>query len=449
MAGFKIRGWRKREASAGRAADGSDAAFGRILANTAWLLGGKGVGAVLSLFYLAIITRTLGVADFGRFALITSTAQAISVLVTFESWQIVVRFGQTHLQGGAPHALNRLIRFCILIDMASALAGCAIAAGIVILLGPWLGLSDDLSAHALLFCAVMLIGIRSTPMGMLRLFDRFDTGTLAETVVPVVRMVGALVVLASGPSVTRFLMVWGAAELLCAGAYWVLALRTVRGRIGSWRSGQIWAARDENPGLVGFLTATNLSTTFSSAGKQVAVLIVGLFTGPVGAGLYRLAYQLNQALAKISQLLSRTVFAELSRASACNNMDDLRALLRRTNRLALVSGAAIVVLVLLTGQPLLRLIAGPSFDGAYPILLVLGIAAAIEVVGLGFGPLLMATGRTSRALQISLATTALLLTAQTLLLPIHGPIGAAYANVLAAIVGLALLGWASRAAIRR
>lgn len=446
MAGFNFRGWRR--GGPDRAAQGSDAAFGRILANTAWLLGGKGVGAVLSLVYLAIITRTLGVADFGRFALITSTAQAISVLVTFESWQIVVRFGQTHLQGGAPHALNRLIRFCILIDIASALAGCLVAAGITLLLGPLLGLSRDLAIDALLFCAVMLVGIRSTPMGILRLFDRFDTGTLAETMLPIGRMIGALVVLATGPSITRFLIVWGAAELVCAATYWIFALRTARGRIGSWRSGRAWGARTENPGLVAFLTATNLSTTLTSVGKQVAVLIVGLFTGPTGAGLYRLAYQLNQALAKISQMLSRTMFAELARATAGNNMDDVRALFRRTNRLALATGAAIIVVILLAGQPLLRLVAGPSFDGAYPILLVLGIAASIDVIGLSFGPLLMATGRATRALQITFATTLLLLASQMLLLPMFGPIGAAYANVGAAIFGLALMGWATRAAIR-
>ena len=34
--------------------------LGRMLANTAWLLGGKGFGAVCSLIYLAILARSLG-----------------------------------------------------------------------------------------------------------------------------------------------------------------------------------------------------------------------------------------------------------------------------------------------------------------------------------------------------------------------------------------------------
>src|SRR3546814_2806880 len=45
--------------------------------NLGWLLASRGVLAVLSLVYLGVATRTLGAADFGRFALITGASQAI------------------------------------------------------------------------------------------------------------------------------------------------------------------------------------------------------------------------------------------------------------------------------------------------------------------------------------------------------------------------------------
>ncbi len=49
-----------------------------VLANLGWLLASRGVLAVLSLLYLGIATRTLGLADFGRFALVTGAAQALA-----------------------------------------------------------------------------------------------------------------------------------------------------------------------------------------------------------------------------------------------------------------------------------------------------------------------------------------------------------------------------------
>jgi len=442
-ASVKGRARVKRKSGSGGASDG----FARILANTGWLLGGKGVGAVLSLAYLAIVTRTLGVADFGRFALVLSAANVIKTLVSFDSWQIVVRYGQPHLAAGKGDALNRVLRFCILIDLGSALAGGVIAGAIIILFGNLMELSADMGWQAWLFCMVMMMTIRSSPMGILRLFDRFDASALAETMIPVGRMIGAGIALALRPTITGFLIAWAAAELLCAAVYWILALREGGERIGRWNAGRALDARHENPGIVGFLTATNLQTTLSSVGQQVAVLIVGLFVGPAGAGLYRLANQLANSLTKISSLLSRSIFVELTRTHSSHGADALRTLFRRTNRLALIAGAVIIALILTIGHPLLGLIAGKAFLPAYPLLLLLGVSACIDLVGVSYRPLLMATDRASLSLRITFIATALLLGLQAALLPIYGTMGAAAANIIAATVGFLMMGLASRRAL--
>jgi O-antigen/teichoic acid export membrane protein len=431
----------------GAAGDG----FARILANTGWLLGGKGVGAVLSLAYLAIVTRTLGVVDFGRFALVLSAATVIKTLVSFDSWQIVVRYGQHHLamddQAAGGDALNRLLRFCILIDLASAVAGGVIAAGIILAFGHRLDIGPDMGWQVWLFCMVMLVTIRSSPTGVLRLFDRFDSAAFAETMIPVGRMAGALIAWVVMPDITGYLIAWSAAELLCAVSYWYLALKVGRERIGRWRAGRALDARHENPGIIGFLTATNIQTSLSSVGQQVAVLIVGGFVGPAGAGLYRLANQLANSLTKISSLLSRSIFVELSRTST-QGREALSELFRRTNRLALVAGAVIIALILAIGHPLLGLIAGQAFLPAYPLLLMLGIAACIDLIGVSYRPLLMATDRAGLSLRIAIVSTLLLLGVQALLLPPFGTNGAAMANIISSLAAFALMGWASRRAVR-
>ena len=432
-----------------RGSGGPQEGFARILANTGWLLGGKGVGAVLSLAYLAIVTRTLGVADFGRFALVLSAANVIKTLVSFDSWQIVVRYGQPHLASGDGDALNRVLRFCILIDLGSAVAGGLIAAFIILAFGPLMELSAGMGWQTWIFCMVMMITIRSSPTGVLRLFDRFDSGAFAETMIPVGRMIGAGLAWVLLPGITGFLIAWGAAELLCAISYWWLALRVGGERLGSWRAGRALDARRENPGIVGFLTATNLQTTLSSVGQQVAVLVVGLFVGPAGAGLYRLANQLANSLTKISSLLSRSIFVELSRTHSSHGHEALGTLFRRTSRLALVAGAVIIALILTIGHPLLGLIAGKAFLPAYPLLLLLGIAACIDLVGVSYQPLLMATDRASLSLRITLVSTGLLLGMQAALLPIYGTVGAASANIAASIAGFAMMGLASRRVLKQ
>ena len=432
--------------------DGSSGAkqgFARILANTGWLLGGKGVGAVLSLAYLAIVTRTLGVTDFGRFALILSAATIVKTLVSFESWQIVVRYGQPHLMNANHDALNRVLRFCILIDLASAAAGGVIAAIILVAFGPMMELSPAMAWQTWLFCMVMMITIRSSPTGVLRLFDRFDSAAAAETMVPIGRMIGAAIAWVLMPNITGYLIAWAVAELLCAATYWSLALHVGGEKLGSWRAGRAVEARLENPGIITFLTATNIQTTLVSTGQQLAVLVVGLFAGPAGAGLYRLANQLAQSLTKISGLLSRSIFVELSRTHSSHGTDELRTLFRRTNKLAYIAGAVIIALILTIGHPLLGLIAGKPFLPAYPLLVLLGIAACIDLLGVSYRPLLMATDRAALSLRITLITTLLLLALQAVLLWVYGTIGAASANVVASALGFVMMGLASRKAVKQ
>src|SRR3546814_1035945 len=106
-----------------------------------------------------------------------------------------------------------LFFFFIALDLCGAFVGSLIAMAVAFLLGPELGFTNDLAVQATLFSRVMLLTIRSTPNGILRLFDRFDAGAFAETMVPVGRMIGALAVWLTGPSLRGLLISEGGAEM--------------------------------------------------------------------------------------------------------------------------------------------------------------------------------------------------------------------------------------------
>lgn len=178
----------------------------RILENAGWLLAGKGVGAVLSLVYLGIATRTLGPSGFGQFVLILGVAQAISSFVSFQTWQAVVRFGMAHFQAGRRDALSRVLAFTLALDYGGALAGCLLALAGIDFLGDWFGWDRVVRTEALLFAFVVLLSTRSTPIGILRLHDRFGVAAAADAVTPVTRMIGALAALLFAPSVKGFLL---------------------------------------------------------------------------------------------------------------------------------------------------------------------------------------------------------------------------------------------------
>ncbi|HEV2080232.1 MAG TPA: oligosaccharide flippase family protein [Allosphingosinicella sp.] len=420
--------------------------LGRVLENAGWLLAGKGFSAILGVAYTAILARSLGRQDFGEFVLVVGTAALVSSFVAFQTWQAMVRFGMDHVRETISPGLSRLTAFCIALDLGGAIVGCILAGVAVLLLGPSFEWSPGFQLEVLLFCCVMLLSIRSAASGLLRVHDQFALGAAADSVQAAMRMVGAVVVLLVEPTVRHFLLAWAVAEVTMALVYWILAARTEGWdlRSVSWRD--VRSVPGEHPGLWQFVAITNAGVTLRSISRQLPVLLVGLVVGTAAAGAYRLAHQLGQALARIGDLLSRAIFAELARLHSGGGGDKLNTLFRSSTRLALGGAVVIVAVLLLIGEPLLRLVA-PAFVGAYPLLLILGIAAAVEMVGVSFEPALMATGRAGTAFRLRVMVTLFLLVMMAILLPALGARGAAFANLSSACFAVLLFGWFTRRAM--
>lgn len=405
--------------------------------NLGWLLASRSVLAILSLFYLGIITRALGVVGFGRFALITGAAQTLATLVAFQSWQVVVQYGVGPLARRDQGALGRLFRGSAVLDLGSALAGCVLAAVILEWWSEPLGIGPTLKRATLIFAIVQVLTIRSTPLGILRLTDRFSVAAVADSVTPIARFIGAVAVLLVHPTLQGFLFAWGAAEVLTAGVYWYLVWRG--GELTLMRQGgSLRALLAEHPGMLRFALSTNASQTLGLSSKQVPLLLVGAVVGPAAAGVFRLAAQLAQALAKLSQLLARAAFPEVVRA-----VKDAppRALGRMLSRLFLASGAAAIViltLVALLGKPILNLVGGRDFRTAWPVLLWLAAAGCLDLATVGVDTVLTALQRAGRVLLIRTAGAAIMLAAAVALMPRYGGTGVAMA-VTAGSAGVAAL----------
>jgi O-antigen/teichoic acid export membrane protein len=201
-----------------RANDESQKALRRMLGNFGWLLGGKGFGAVSSLIYLAILSRSLGVKDFGHFALIFGLSQAFVLLAGFQTWQVIVKLGTPHLMRGDRAAFARLSMLGGAVDLAASLAGCVMVTSIMLVFGEALELNPAYDKMALAFICAMLLTRVSAPFGIIRALDRFELSVWVGAITPSGRLLAAIAIWLTGPSVGRFLFAWALVELLTAPA---------------------------------------------------------------------------------------------------------------------------------------------------------------------------------------------------------------------------------------
>lgn len=420
-----------------------------VFANLGWMAGGRGVAALLSLLYLAVVTRTLGLTGFGEFTLVIGTAQTITGLVGFQTWQLIVRYGMEHMHQGRTAALVRLVKACLVLDVVAALVGGILAVAAVLLLAPQFGWDAQVQRYALLFSFVSLLAVRSTAVGVLRLYGLFSIAAAADTALPVARLLGAVLAALFAPSIESFIVAWAVADLIGGLTFWIMAIRAMRGL--PWSEGRLSTKllREENVGIVGLAAVTNAGQSFTLVGKQGAVLVVGLFASPAAAGAFRIAHQIGQAVAKLGQLLSLSLFPELMRARTVSaDARHFRELLGRTVGIAAGAGMLIFLLLVTAGEPLLELVAGEDFTSAYPLLVLLGAAAIIDFISVGFGPALIAADRAMLSFKIQLFVSITLLGLLFLLVIEAGPAGAGFAMLAASALSALMMAVATIRALK-
>lgn len=412
-----------------------------LAANLSWLLASNGLMAALSLVYVGILTRALGIADFGRFALITGAAQLLSVLVGFETWKLVVQYGLALDAERDETALARLLKVAMLAELAGAAVGIA---AILLLFTLWpapFRLGPDLRPYAIGFVIAQLLAMRSTPTGILRLKDRYGAGALAESAQPVGRLVGVLIALAVWPTIGGFLVAYAVAELLAAFLCWRLALRSIDLRL-LWRTPFDWAATARrNAGLARFMWSMNIQSSLGLASRQLPLLAVGGYDGAATAGAFRLALQLANALSKLATLVMRAAFPEIVRSIGAVSRERLQRLIGRILIAGLASAALVFLIVALSGRSLLALLGGgDDYGSGYIFLLWLASAACIEIAAAAFEPILLSLHRAGSLILARVAAVLLQLLAMLALLPAYGAWGASVSVLLGASLSALFLG---------
>lgn len=407
-----------------------DTGLSNIFRNLAWILGGKGFGAVCSLIYLAVLSRSLGMKDFGHFSLIFGTAQALVAIAGFQTWQTLVRFGASSVVEQNWPRFGRLIWFCTSLDVIGAITGTLIAAIVFQLFAHALELNPQFVQMAFWFNCALLWSRLTTPNGVVRVLGRFDVGSYVEAVVPLGRLIASGVILATGPSVGKFLFAWAFFDLLSAALYWFAAARLAPVAF-SWRNFGHWQQTiDENPGVRSFFGITYAAGTLDAVMKQGPLLAVGYFLGTSAAGLYRLADQLAQGVKQFAVLIARAVLPEFALSQMSDEAHGFERLVKSVTRIAALAGVVVLILAIFAGEPLLALIGGEDYTKGAAVLLPLAVGAAFELASVSYEPMLYSTGHAAYALRVRLLALAVL-AGGIILFVSSGPVGVGWAVALA------------------
>jgi len=407
-----------------------------LLKNTSYLGVSKIVAALAGVATLAFAGRGLGVILFGTLILITSYIKAVSGVAKFQSWQLIVRYGGHGVARGDPEHFQVATGFAFALDMLSGIGGMIVGAALLPFIGERVGIKAEYLWLAMFYCTLLPIMGAATPDGVLRVLNRFDLISWGDTISPITRAILSGIAFATGAPFPAYVAIWFATDLIGSLYAWVFAWRELK------RHGLLEGIRPTlKPAVLAgawrFAIDVNLATSVQAVWGPIGRLVVGGLLGPAGAALFRVASTLADSAQKPADLLGKAFYPEVMRMDLSSGKP-WKLMLRGT---ALISGIALlaIIVMLVAGKPLMKLLFGPAFVGAYAPLVILMAIPFIGIFSFPLSPMLYALGRSDAPLKAKLLGSAVFFATIAPLSWALDVLGAAIALVLANLVNTAAM----------
>jgi O-antigen/teichoic acid export membrane protein len=366
------------------------------------------------------MARALGPTEFGLVVLLHTYVLAVRALFNLKPAETFVSFGVPLLDRAAsaetPEVARAKSRVELLLGLVrsmewvSMLIATAVAVMSAPLIGGLFGWTDEAISVAMGYGLVLLASPVGTARGFCRATERFDVLRTAIVCGPAVRLVGVLLAWWYNATWPYFALAW-ALSLLASYIYlWrrgaqLIAAAGLRPTHLPWsRAGK------DFPGLPSFLGVVYVQGLLDQLPRHLITLLIGSLLGSASAGLFRVAREIADVLAKPVQLIRQAAFTELTRLGQ-SGAEGLQGVFARYGLRLILPACALVLVAAIWREALLGLVGGEAYLGAGLLLVLLLIAAAVDLVGAILRPLAYARGRASAALRVQmLAMTVYLLT---------------------------------------
>lgn len=426
-----------------------EAALRLRLVSIGHLLAGNAVGAVVGFLVFVVTARALGPAQFGILALCLSYVRAIQLLVGFQSWQPLIKYGAEFTGRGNEEAYRSLMKFGLLVDVSACMVMYLVAVGGVILFGPLVGVGKDALQQVIIYSSVLLFQINGLPTAVLRLAGRFKMIAYLSLISGGLRLALGLVGLFYSYGLAYFIVVWTATQIF--QALLILALSFVEMHRQGVRS-LLWAPvsgiSKRFKGLWTFTIGSSLELTVRSSANELDTLLVGWLMGPAAAGLYHIAKRFARLVLQFGNQAQAVLYPDVSRLWAQGEIVRLRRAVLQMEVLLGGLGLCAFLAVAAGVRPLLNWTVGTEFEAAAPLVIIQFAAVAMTLSGSAARLALLAMGRQPLVLKIVIAATMAFHAVAIVGLLTIGTMGASIAHVVLSMICLAGFTFFFRSAVK-
>ncbi len=396
----------------------------KIAFSTLWQFSGKILSTALGLVSVALITRHLGADGYGQYATALSFVAIFSIIADMGLYIYLVR-EISQEKANSEHITNNVFTFRI--TSAAVLLGIA---PIIALAFPY----DNIIWFAILLSTLsyFFISLNQVLIGIFQ--RRFETkmvavGEIVGRIVLVTAVIGAVLLDLGLIAIIISIILGSFANFLLV---FFSARRHVKIKLAFdfpfWKQ------------ILKVTWPIAISIVLNVIYFKVDTIFLSVMKPERDVGLYGEAYKILEVLIAFPAMFAGLIMPLLSQ-SAFKDWDKFKQIIRKGFDVMTLIALPIVVAGVILAKPIVVFIGGPEFAEAAPILQILVIATASIFIGNLFANAVVALNKQRQMVWAYLATAALAIILNLLLIPQFTYIGAAWATVATELLIAGLSIW--------
>jgi len=416
--------------------------LGRFVKNSSFQLTTNLVTSGAAFIQTILLARYLGVEKYGVLALLMTYAQFVGQFVSFNTWEVVTKYGSDFMVAGRRDKLLAAVKLGYLAEIAAggvAVVVCMAGSGLA---SRELFHAAGLEMIVLVYSPVLLFGFMdNTSNAILRIHSQFKTIAVRDIVFAFFRLFSLLAVLLLSSSLLSVVLVLLLHGLVLTIFNFLLGFRLLKCSLLELVQTKLKVLLDHRAAIRSFVVNNYFSQCWTMIIGSTDTLFLGYFRSTTEVGLYRMGKNFFNLLARFIEPFYMVIYPDLAKLWAAKRYSSFLGLVKRGAILVTAVVTPLVLLVLFLIPTIITYAVGTGFLDAVDLSRVLICGAWVAAVFFWTRPAVLVMEKSHIPTIVNFFNMLVVIGLSLLVVPRYGALGTAVVYAVPIVFGNVLVGF--------
>ncbi len=281
----------------------------KLVKNFIVLLTGEGISSILSMLSVILIVKAIGLEGNGMILSIQAYCLLLTSIFGFKSFQALIKYISKEIQKENFEKVKNYIKQSYFLDIVAAVITMIVSFIFLNLYSKFMGWNNELLRYSYMFIVATVFQIQGTPIGILRIFDKFNYITYNNVIVAVLRVIFYLIGIFMGLKLNYFMYIELFLYVLPNITLNYLSYRTLKeNKLQDFY--KVEFKIDKN--FFKFNFYSNISSTIDIPISHLTTIMINKYLGYSEISIYKIFEKIGSLIGKIGSPIGQIIYPELT-----------------------------------------------------------------------------------------------------------------------------------------